>query len=142
ALFLSVDPYMRARIGANYAYAAPMELGDVMAGGVVGEVVESNDPRTAPGDFVEGMLGWQDYAVAQAKSLRKITPDVAPISAALSVLGMPGLSAYFGLLEVCRPQAGETVLISGAAGAVGSIVGQLAKIKRCRVVGVVGSAEK
>jgi NADPH-dependent curcumin reductase CurA len=142
ALFLSVDPYMRGRISGGSGYAKPVEPGEVMVGGVVGEVIESNDPRAAPGDFVEGMLGWQEYAVAPAKSLRKISPETAPISTALSVLGMPGLTAYFGLLEICRPQPGETVLISGAAGAVGSVVGQIARIKRCRPVGTAGSDDK
>jgi NADPH-dependent curcumin reductase CurA len=111
-------------------------------GGVVGEVVESSDPRIAQGDIVEGMLGWQEYAVAPAKSLRKIDPSHGPISTALYVLGMPGLTAYFGLLDICRPQPGETVVVSGAAGAVGSLVGQIAKIKRCRAIGVAGSDEK
>lgn len=142
ALFLSVDPYMRGRISGASGHAKPVEPGEVMVGGVVGEVIESNDPRAAPGDFVEGMLGWQEYAVAPAKSLRKISPETAPISTALSVLGMPGLTAYFGLLEICRPQPGETVLISGAAGAVGSVVGQIARIKRCRPVGIAGSDDK
>jgi NADPH:quinone reductase len=142
ALFLSVDPYMRGRISGASGYAKPVELGEVMVGGVVGEVIESNDPRAAPGDFVEGMLGWQEYAVAPAKTLRKISPETAPISTALSVLGMPGLTAYFGLLEICRPQPGETVLISGAAGAVGSVAGQIARIKRCRAVGTAGSDDK
>jgi hypothetical protein len=142
ALFLSVDPYMRGRIGGGSGYAKPVEPGEVMAGGVVGEVIESNDPRAAPGDFVEGMLGWQEYAVAPAKTLRKISPETAPISTALSVLGMPGLTAYFGLLDICRPQPGETVLISGAAGAVGSVAGQIARIKRCRPVGIAGSDDK
>jgi NADPH:quinone reductase len=142
ALFLSVDPYMRGRISGASGYAKPVEPGEVMVGGVVGEVVESNDPRAAPGDFVEGMLGWQEYAVAPAKALRKISPETAPISTALSVLGMPGLTAYFGLLEICRPQPGETVLISGASGAVGSVVGQIARIKRCRPVGIAGSDDK
>jgi NADPH-dependent curcumin reductase CurA len=141
-LYLSVDPYMRGRIGSTGGYAKPVELGEVIVGGVVGQVIESNDPRSAPGDFVEGMLGWQEYAAAPAKSLRKLNPELAPISTALSVLGMPGLTAYFGLLEICRPQPGETVLISGAAGAVGSLVGQIARIKRCRPVGVAGSDQK
>ncbi len=141
-LYLSVDPYMRARIGGASGYAKPVEPGEVMVGSVAGEVIESHDPRLAPGDFVEGMLGWQEYAVAQAKSLRKINPELAPVSAALSVLGMPGLTAYFGLLDICRPQPGETVLISGAAGAVGSLVGQIARIKRCRAIGIAGSKEK
>jgi hypothetical protein len=142
ALFLSVDPYLRSRIGGTSGYAKPLDPGEVMAGDVAGEVIESHDPRLAPGDSVEGMLGWQEYAVASAKSLRKIGNDVAPISAALSVLGAPGLTAYFGLLDICRPQPGETVLISGAAGAVGSLAGQIARIKRCRVIGIAGSDEK
>jgi NADPH-dependent curcumin reductase CurA len=111
-------------------------------GAVAGEVLESNDPRLAKGDFVEGPLGWQEYAAASAKTLRKIDPKVAPVSTALYVLGMPGLAAYFGLLEICRPQPGEAVVISGAAGAVGSLVGQIAKIKRCRAIGIAGSDEK
>jgi NADPH-dependent curcumin reductase CurA len=141
-LYLSVDPYMRGRITGRNSYARGIQPGEVMIGGVVGEVVESNDPRMAKGDIVEGMLGWQEYAVAPAKSLRKIDPDAAPITTALYVLGMPGLTAYFGLLDIARPQPGETVVISGAGGAVGSIVGQIAKIKRCRAIGVAGSNEK
>src|SRR6185295_18445494 len=108
----------------------------------VGQVLSSNDPRVSKDDIVEGMLGWQEYAVAPAKSLRKVDANNGPVTTALYVLGMPGLTAYFGLLDICRPQPGETVVISGAAGAVGSIVGQIAKIKRCRAVGVVGSNEK
>ena len=141
-LYLSVDPYMRGRIGGTSGYALPVEPGEVIVGAVAGEVVESHDPRLSPGDFVEGMLGWQEHAVASAKSLRKIDPDLAPLSTALSILGMPGLTAYFGLLDICRPQPGETVLISGAAGAVGSLVGQIAKIKRCHTIGIAGSNEK
>ena len=141
-LFLSVDPYMRGRISGRPSYARPVQPGEVMVGGVVGEVVQSNDPRIGQGDIVEGMLGWQDYAVAPAKSLRKVDPNIAPISTALYVLGMPGLTAYFGLLEVARPQPGETVVVSGAAGAVGSLVGQIAKIKRCRAIGIAGTNEK
>jgi NADPH-dependent curcumin reductase CurA len=142
ALYLSVDPYMRGRMTGKTTYAKGVQPGEVMVGGVVGEVVESNDPRAARGDIVEGMLGWQDYAVAPAKTLRKIDPANGPISTALYVMGMPGLTAYFGLLDICRPQPGETVVISGAAGAVGSLVGQIAKIKRCRAIGVAGSDEK
>ncbi len=142
ALYLSVDPYMRGRIGGQNGYAKSVELGGVIMGDVAGQVMESNDPRLAKDDFVEGALGWQEYAVASAKTLRKIDPKLAPVSAALYVLGMPGLAAYFGLLEVCHPQPGETVLISGAAGAVGSLVGQIARIKRCRVIGIAGSDEK
>ena len=142
ALYLSVDPYMRGRMTGRNTYAKGLQPGEVLVGGVVGEVVESNDPRIAQGDIVEGMLGWQDYAVAPAKSLRKIDPRLAPITTALYVLGMPGLTAYFGLLDICKPQPGETVVISGAGGAVGSLVGQIAKIKRCRAIGVAGSDEK
>jgi NADPH:quinone reductase len=142
SMYLSIDPYMRGLISGKTTYAKPVRLGEVMAGGAVGRVIESNDPRIATGDIVEGMLGWQEYAVAPAKSLRKIDPEVAPVSTALDVLGMPGLTAYFGLLEVCHPQPGETVVISAAAGAVGSIVGQVARIKRCRAIGIAGSDDK
>jgi NADPH-dependent curcumin reductase CurA len=142
ALYLSVDPYMRGRMTGRTTYAKGVQPGEVLVGGVVGEVVESSDPRIAQGDIVEGMLGWQEYASAPAKSLRKIDPSHGPISTALYVLGMPGLTAYFGLLDICKPQPGETVVVSGAAGAVGSLVGQIARIKRCRAVGVAGSDDK
>jgi NADPH:quinone reductase len=142
SLFLSVDPYVRSRLTGITTYARGLEIGEVVVGGVVGRVVESSDPRLAPGDIVEGMLGWQEYAVASAKRLRKIDPREAPISTALYVLGMPGLTAYFGLLDICRPQPAETVLVSGAAGAVGSLVGQIARIKRCRAIGIAGTDEK
>ena len=141
-LFLSVDPYMRGRLTGITTYARGLDLGDVIVGGVAGRVLESKDPRCAPGDIVEGLLGWQEYAAAPAKSLRRIDPAAGPISSALYVLGMPGLTAYFGLLEICRPQPGETVVVSGAAGAVGSLVGQIARIKRCRAIGIAGSDEK
>src|SRR4051795_11402344 len=142
ALYISVDPYLRQRLGGRSAIVKGVQPGEVIVGGVVGQVVESNDPRVAKDDIVEGMLGWQEYAVAPAKSLRKLDPGAAPITTALYVLGAPGLTAYFGLLDICRPHPGETVVVSGAGGAVGSIVGQIAKIKRCRSVGVVGSNEK
>jgi len=141
-LYLSVDPYMRGRIGGSPGHARSVRPGEVMIGSAVGSVIESNDPRVAGGDIVEGMLGWQEYAVAQAKSLRKIDPRAAPITTALYVLGMPGLTAYFGLLDICRPQPGETVVVSAAAGAIGSLVGQIARIKRCRAIGIAGSNEK
>ncbi len=141
-LYLSVDPYVRGRLSGYSSYVKGIQPGEVITGGVVGQVVESGDPRLAGGDIVEGILGWQEYAVAQAKNLRKVDPAAGPVSTALYILGMPGLTAYFGLLEICRPQAGETVVVSGAAGAVGSLVGQIAKIKRCRAIGVAGSDEK
>lgn len=141
-LYLSVDPYVRGRINGAVPVVRGVQPGQVVSGEVVGRVVESNDPRLAKDDIVEGLLGWQEYAVAPAKTLRKIDPSVAPISAALSVLGLPGLTAYFGLLDICRPQPGETVVVSAAAGSVGSLVGQIAKIKRCRAVGIAGSNEK
>lgn len=141
-IYLSLDPYMRGRMNQTESYAPPMEIGDVMVGGTVGKVLQSNHPGFVKGDIVEGMLGWQEYAVSDGSGLRKIDPQVAPVSTALGVLGMPGLTAYFGLLEVANPKPGETVVISGAAGAVGSAAGQIAKIKGCRVVGVAGSDAK
>ncbi|HXA48728.1 MAG TPA: NADP-dependent oxidoreductase [Candidatus Acidoferrum sp.] len=142
SLYLSVDPYMYGRVKGPTQVGKSVQVGEVMMGGVVGRVMASNDPRFAPEDIVEGMLGWQEYAVAPAKALRKIDTQVAPITTALYVLGMPGLTAFFGLLQICKPQAGETVVVSGAAGAVGSLVGQIAKIKRCHAIGIVGSREK
>jgi hypothetical protein len=142
SLYLSVDPYMRGRLTGVTTYTRGLELGEAMVGGAVGRVLASNDPRYSAGDIVEGMLGWREFGVAPAKSLRKIDPAGGPISSALYVLGMPGLTAYFGLMEICRPRPGETVVVSGAAGAVGSLVGQIARIKRCRAIGIAGSDEK
>ncbi len=143
SLYLSVDPYMRPRIAAGgRSYAPSVEIGEVIVGGVVGEVVESNHAGFARGDIVQGMFGWQQFALSDGAGVRKVDPAVAPISTALGVLGMPGLTAYFGLLDIGRPQPGETVVISGAAGAVGSMAGQIARIKGCRVVGIAGSDEK
>ena len=142
ALFISVDPYMRGRMNDAKSYAAPVAIGGTMGGGVVGQVIESKNPKFKPGDIVQGEFGWQEYAVSDGKGIRKIDPSIAPISTAIGVLGMPGLTAYFGLLEIGQPKAGETVVISGAAGAVGMVVGQIAKIKGCRVVGIAGSDDK
>ncbi len=141
-IYLSLDPYMRGLMSVNATYSPALRVGDVMVGGTVGKVVQSNLPGFVKGDIVEGMFGWQEYAVSDGRGLRRIDPKVAPISTALGVLGMPGLTAYFGLLDIANPQPGETVMISGAAGAVGSVVGQIAKIKRCRVVGTAGSDPK
>jgi NADPH-dependent curcumin reductase CurA len=141
-VYLSLDPYMRGRMSDARSYVPPVALGDVMEGGTVGEVVRSNHPGFAVGDVVEGPLGWQEYAVSAGKGLRRIDPTVAPISTALGVLGMPGLTAYFGLLEVGQPKAGETVVVSAASGAVGGLVGQIAKLKGCRAVGLAGSDAK
>ena len=140
--FLSVDPYMRGRMHDRKSYVAPFQLNEVMNGGIVAEVIESKSNILAKGDVVVGNLGWQDYSVAGEKEVRKINPDIAPISTALGVLGMTGLTAYFGLLDIGQPKKDETVVVSGAAGAVGTIVGQIAKIHGCRVVGIAGSDDK
>ena len=141
-VYLSLDPYMRGRMSDARSYVPPVALGDVMEGGTVGEVVRSSHPGFAVGDIVEGRLGWQEYAVSSGKGVRKVDARVAPISTALGVLGMPGLTAYFGLLEVGQPKAGETVVVSAASGAVGGLVGQIAKLKGCRAVGLAGSDAK
>jgi len=140
--YLSVDPYMRGRITGIRTYADPVNVGDVMQGGTVGQVVESKAAGFAAGDYVTGMWGWQEFAAADAKTLMKLDTKLAPVSTALGVLGMPGMTAYFGFLEICQPKPGETVLVSGAAGAVGSLVGQIAKIKGCRAVGIAGTDDK
>jgi NADPH:quinone reductase len=142
SIYLSLDPYMRGRMSDADSYARPVAIGEVMTGGAVALVVDSEDPSFRAGDAVEGMLGWQEYAVVRGREIRKLDPGLAPISTALGVLGMPGLTAFFGLLDICNPQRGETVVVSGAAGAVGMLVGQIAKIRGCRVVGVAGSGAK
>lgn len=141
-LYLSVDPYMRGRMSDRKSYVPSYELGKPIEGGVVGEVLESQSPDFHKGDFVLGGYGWQTYATVSAKTVRRIDPTLAPLSTALGILGMTGLTAYFGLLDIGRPQAGETVVISGAAGAVGMVVGQIAKIKGAHVVGIAGSTKK
>jgi NADPH-dependent curcumin reductase CurA len=142
ALYLSVDPYMRGRISGMKSYAAGVEIGQLMVGGGVAEVVESKNPRFAVGEIVDIYMGWQEYAISDGRGLRKLDPAAAPVSTAEGVLGMTGLTAYFGLLDVCDPKRGETVVVSGAAGAVGSVVGQIAKIKGCRTVGIAGGDDK
>lgn len=140
--YLSVDPYMRGVISGGAKYMPPVKPGDVMLGGAVGNVVESRNADHAEGDFVLGDWGWQEFAVCGGEEVEKVDPSLAPISTALGVLGMPGMTAYFGLLEIGQPREGETVFVSGAAGAVGSLVGQIAKIRGCRAAGSVGSQAK
>jgi NADPH-dependent curcumin reductase CurA len=140
--YLSLDPAMRGWMNEGKSYIAPVKLGDVMRAGGVGEVIESQAPDFAPGDFVSGPLGIQSFATVRAKDLVKIDPKLAPLPVYLNVLGMTGMTAYFGLLDVGEPKAGDTVVVSGAAGAVGATVGQIAKIKGCHVVGIAGGPEK
>lgn len=141
-IVMSLDPYMRGRMNAVASYAPNVQIGAVMTGGGVGEVVASMHPDYAVGDIVEGTLGWQEYSVPPMGRLRKVDPSLAPISTANGVLGMPGMTAYFGLLHVGEPKPGDTVVVSAASGAVGAVVGQIAKIMGCRVVGVAGSPDK
>jgi NADPH:quinone reductase len=141
-LYISVDPYLRGRMREGRSYIEPFKVGDVIVSGVVGEVVESSSPSFEPGDVVTGALGWRLYNIARPEELHKVDPKLAPITTALGVLGMPGLTAYFGLLDIGQPKPGETVVVSGAAGAVGMTVCQIAKIKGCRAVGIAGSDEK
>jgi NADPH-dependent curcumin reductase CurA len=124
------------------SYTTPAKLGEVMVGSTVSQVVKSNNPKFSAGDFVLGYGGWQDYAIAQGETLRKLDPSQVPISYALGITGMPGMTAYFALLDIGKPKAGETIVVSAASGAVGAVVGQIAKIKDCRAVGIVGSDEK
>ncbi|MEN6494012.1 MAG: NADP-dependent oxidoreductase [Thermoguttaceae bacterium] len=140
--YLSVDPYMRGRISEAKSYAEPVALDEVMVGGTVGTVIESHHPRFRQGDTVVGYWGWQEYAVSNGDGVTHFHTDVAPMSTALGVLGMPGMTAYFGLLEIGRLKPGEQVFVSAAAGAVGSVVGQIAKLKGCYVAGTAGSDEK
>ena len=140
--WLSLDPYMRGRMDAVKSYAKYLELGEVMTGGTVGEIAASRHPQFAVGEFVTGAFGWQEYALSDGTLVRKVDPKRAPLSYALGVLGMPGVTAWVGLLDIAQPKAGETVLVSSASGAVGSVVGQLAKIKGCRAVGIAGGAAK
>ena len=143
--YLSLDPYMRGRMSDQKSYATPQPLDEVMIGGTVGEVVASESPAFAVGDQVVGMGGWQDYAVIGGETpamIRKVDTSRIPLSAYLGAVGMPGVTAWLGLNTICEPKAGETVAVSAASGAVGSVVGQLAKARGCRVVGVAGGREK
>src|SRR2546422_430864 len=141
-IYLSLDPYMRGRMNDAKSYAQPVELGTPMVGGAVSEVIASNNAAFPTGSFVVGPTGWQAYALSRGAGARKLDPKVAPVSTALGVLGMPGHTAYVGLLDIGQPKPGETVVVSAASGAVGSLVGQIAKIKGCRVVGIAGGEAK
>lgn len=142
AQYLSVDPYMRGRMSDAKSYARPFEVGEPLKGRAVGKVVKSEHPEFETGDTVVGDLDWADYTVSNGQNLRKIDPEQAPVTTALYVTGMPGLTAYFGFLDIGKPKVGETVVVSGAGGAVGMIVGQIAKLKGCHIVGITGSEEK
>ncbi|NKB52903.1 MAG: zinc-binding dehydrogenase [Rhizobiaceae bacterium] len=141
-LWLSLDPYMRGRMDDSKSYAASIAIDAPMEGGCVGEVIASNHPKFAVGDFVEDRLGWQSHAISKGQGVRKLDPSIAPLSTAVGVLGMPGITAYVGLNTHGRPKSGETLVVGAATGAVGSLVGQLAKAQGLRVVGVAGGAEK
>jgi NADPH-dependent curcumin reductase CurA len=141
-LYLSLDPYMRGRMRDAASYAPPVGIGDVMTGGAVAEVVASHNAEFSVGDIVEGRFGWQEYALGSTSSMRKIDPTLAPISTANGILGMTGMTAYCGLFEIGTPKVGETVIVSAASGAVGQVVGQLAKHAGCHVVGIAGGPKK
>ena len=141
-IYLSLDPYMRGRMNAGKSYAPPVEIDEVMGAGTVGQVIESNNSKFNAGDFVFGYGGWQEFWVQNGTELKKVDPQLAPISTATGVLGMPGVTAYTGLLNIGKPKKGETVVVAAASGAVGSVVGQIARLKGARAVGIAGSAEK
>ena len=141
-IWLSIDPYMRGRLWDRPSYAPPVQIGEVMTGETAGEVIASRHPGFAAGDWVVGSRGWQSHAVTKGERLTKVDRDGPPLSAYLGVLGMPGTTAYSGMTDIGRPKAGETVVVSAASGAVGSVAGQIAKRNGSRVVGVAGGAEK
>jgi NADPH-dependent curcumin reductase len=140
--YLSLDPYMRGRMNAGKSYAESVAIDQVMVGGTVSEVVQSNHSKFSKGDLVTAYSGWQDYAISNGSGLTPVDPRIPKLSYALGVLGMPGLTAYVGLLDLGEPKAGDTVVLAASTGAVGSVVGQIAKLKGCRVVGIAGAAEK
>ena len=140
--YLSLDPYMKGRMIESRSYAQPHPIGDTMIGGTVGVVEKSRNPKFMTGDTVAGVLGWQEFGLSDGRGLVKVDARRIPMSAYLGVLGMPGVTAWYGLNRVCEPKAGETMLVSAASGAVGSVVGQLAKLAGCRAVGIAGGPEK
>ena len=141
-LYISLDPAMRGWMNEGRSYIEPVKIGDVMRAGAVGRVIASQNPSFKTGDHVFGMLGMQEYALSDGKGLNKVDPNIAPLPVYLGALGITGLTAYFGLLEIGKPVAGDTVVVSGAAGATGMVVGQIARIKGCRAVGIAGGPEK
>jgi NADPH-dependent curcumin reductase CurA len=141
-LWMSLDPYMRGRMSAAKSYASPVEVGAPMVAGTVSEVVKSNRPEYVPGDIVLSYTTWSDYAISNGPDLRKLDPKLAPVQTALGVLGMPGMTAYVGMRNIGQPKTGETVVVAAASGPVGSFVGQYAKLKGCRAVGIAGGADK
>ncbi len=141
-LYLSLDPYMRGRMNAGPSYAPPVEIGHVMGGDTVSRVEASNHAEFQPGDVMEAYTGWEDYALSDGRGVRKLDPSLAPVTTALGVLGMPGMTAWTGLTNIGQPKPGETLVVAAASGAVGSVVGQLAKIKGCRAVGIAGGERK
>ncbi len=140
--YISLDPAMRGWMNDVKSYIPPVQIGEVMRSGSVGEVIASKNPKFAIGEFAAGWGGVQEYSLSDGQGWVKVDPNIAPLPLFIGTLGMPGMTAYFGLMEVGQPKSGETVVVSGAAGAVGSIVGQIAKIKGCRVIGIAGGAEK
>ena len=142
SIWLSLDPYMRGRMREGGTYAASVQLGDVMIGSAVGRIIESRSPLYSVGEIVDGAIGWQEYGVSDGSNLRRVDPALGPLSTALGILGMTGMTAYFGFLHVCDPKPGDTVVVSAASGAVGQVVGQIAKIMGCYVVGTAGSQDK
>jgi NADPH-dependent curcumin reductase CurA len=141
-VYISVDPYMRSRMNDTRSYVPSFQIGEPMTGGAVGQVLESRNDAVSPGEWVNTLMGWREYYVTDGSAVMKIDPDLAPVSKSLGVLGLTGWTAYVGLLDFGRPKEGETVFVSAACGAVGSVVGQLAKLKGCRAIGSVGSSEK
>ncbi len=140
--YLSLDPYMRMRMEDVKSYAAPQALDETMIGGTVGEVVESRHPKFKAGDKVVGMFGWSEIGVSDGTMLKKVADGPVPLSAYLGAVGMPGMTAWYGLTQIIQPKAGQTIAVSAASGAVGSVVGQLAKLRGCRVIGIAGGKQK
>jgi hypothetical protein len=141
-LYVSVDPYLRSRMNDSKSYVPPFEIGEPIKSAIIAEITDSTHPEFKKGDFVSGMLEWKEYQVSDGKGLKKVDQNISALSSYLGILGMTGITAYLGLIEIGAPKAGETIVVSGAAGAVGSVVGQIGKILGCTVVGITGSDEK